>query len=119
MTVQFERAAFQGEPVRQFSATIADDANRGMWYVALLFRTSSKRKWALKSPLRPLDGDSLYETKAQADRDVVHHRMGLEGHFQKRGGSWCDTRSRQVLRRNAHTKSEARTGATLEGRLLA
>ena len=48
--MQFERTAFQGEPV------------------ALMFRASSKRKWALKSPLRPLDGDSLlYETKAQAD----------------------------------------------------
>ena len=33
-----------------------------------MFRASSKRKWALKSALRPLDGDSLlYETKAQAD----------------------------------------------------
>ena len=48
--MQFERTAFQGEPV------------------ALMFRASSKRKWALKSALRPLDGDSLlYETKAQAD----------------------------------------------------
>ena len=91
MTVQFEKAAFQGEPTRQLSATIADVANRGMWYVALLFRASSKRKWALKAPLRPLDGGGLYETKAQADRDVVHHRMDLEGHFEQRGGSWYDT----------------------------
>ena len=79
--------------MRQFSETIANEANRGMWYVVLRFRFSTKSKWTLKSPLRPLDGGGhYYETKAQAEREVVHHRMLLEGHFEMRGGLWYDTR---------------------------
>ena len=54
----------------------------GLFYITLYFRKSLKNKFQRKGILLQRNGDGAYLTHAAALKDVMNHRMELEGDFE-------------------------------------
>ena len=73
--------------------------NAGLFYITLYFRKSLKNKFQRKGILLQRNGDGAYLTHAAALKDVMNHRMELEGDFEEvLPGRWAEKEATSAKR---------------------
>lgn len=92
--------------VTQFPES-ARSSRRGKFFCTLLFRESPKMKFIRKRPLLQRNDEGAYLTYAAALKDVINHRMELEGDFEEMSpGHWAAKEARPTKRaRKGHFNS--------------
>lgn len=81
----------------------ADVSRRGRFYSTLYFRKGLAHKFKQKNKLLQRNGDGAYLTHAAALRDVINHRMELEGNFEEVSpGRWAEKETPRKRARKGH-----------------
>jgi hypothetical protein len=74
--------------VSQFPTTSRDN-RQGLWFITLRVRPSQKDKFVTKRPLIQRCGGGAYLSRSAAMKDVINHRLQLEGLEELSPGCWA------------------------------
>ena len=72
---------------------------QGLFYITLYYRISPQSKFGQKTCLHQRNGQGAYATYAAAFKDIINHRMELEGDFDEVSpGRWAQKESTPTKR---------------------
>ena len=72
---------------------------QGLFYITLYYRRNVNNKFVKKSPLLQRNGQGAYATYKAAFKDIINHRMELEGDFDEVSpGRWAQKESTPTKR---------------------
>ena len=85
---EFTLSAYTDGTIHQYPVNCGREPLRGKFFIELNVRASVKKHWTRKRHIGRLTGDGFYDSKAEAQSEVLSHRMRLEGCFDCREGQW-------------------------------
>ena len=89
--VEWEKTVLTSTSVQQYSETHTRAARRGLFFISLKTLNAKKKQWSVRNNLHSRKDGAPYASAEEAKREVVLHRMELEGYEERSGGRWFES----------------------------